>query len=38
MEKRMQLTEQDIQKYRKEIDEVNLIDKDKVLSETYTKI
>ena len=34
----MQLTEQDIQKYRKEIDEVNLTDKDKVLSETYTKI
>ena len=38
MEKRMQLTEQDIQKYRKEIDEVNLIDKDKVLTETFTKI
>jgi uncharacterized membrane protein YkvA (DUF1232 family) len=38
MEKRMQLTEQDIQKYRKEIDEVNLTDKDKVLTETYTKI
>lgn len=34
----MQLTEQDIQKYRKEIDEVNLIDKDKVLTETFTKI
>ncbi len=38
MEKRMQLTEQDIQKYRKEIDEVNLTDKDKFLTETYTKI
>ncbi len=34
----MQLTEQDIQKYRKEIDEVNLTDKDKVLTETFTKI
>ncbi len=34
----MQLTEQDIQKYRKEIDEVNLNSKDNVLMKTYIKI
>lgn len=34
----MQLTEQDIQKYRKEINEIDLSDKDRVLTETFIKI
>ena len=38
MEKGIQLTEQDIQKYRKEIDEIDLSDKDRVLMETFIKI
>ncbi len=38
MEKGMQLTEQDIQKYRKEIDEVNLSSKNSVLTETFIKM
>lgn len=38
MEKGLQLTEQDIQKYRKEIDEIDLSNKDRVLSETFIKI
>lgn len=38
MRKGMQLTEQDIQKYRKKIDEIDLSDKDRVLMETFIKI
>lgn len=38
MEKGIQLTEQDIQKYRKEIDKIDLSDKDRVLMETFIKI
>lgn len=38
MRKGMQLTEQDIQKYRKIIDEIDLSDKDRVLMETFIKI
>ncbi len=34
----MQLTEQDIKKYRKEIDEIDLSNKDRVLTETFIKI
>ncbi len=34
----MQLTEQDIQKYRKEIDEIDLSNKERVLTETLVKI
>lgn len=38
MIKSMQLTEQDIQKYRKEIDEIDLSNKERVLTETLVKI
>jgi uncharacterized membrane protein YkvA (DUF1232 family) len=38
MKEGMRLTEQDIQKYRKKIDEINLNNKDRVLSETLVKI
>ena len=38
MKKGLQLTEQDIQKYRKEIDEIDLSNKDRVLTETIIKI
>lgn len=38
MEKGLRLTEQDIQKYRKKIDEIDLSDKDRVLMETFIKI
>lgn len=38
MKKGLQLTQQDIQKYRKEIDEIDLSDKDSVLMETFIKI
>ncbi len=34
----MQLTEKDIQKYRKEIDKINLNTKDNVLKKTFIKI
>ena len=34
----MQLTEKDMQKYRKEIDAINLDSKDNVLKETFIKI
>lgn len=38
MEKGLQLTEQDIHKYRKIIDEIDLNHKDRVLTETFIKI
>lgn len=38
MEKGLRLTEQDIQKYRKKIDEIDLSNKDRVLMETFIKI
>ncbi|MCK4904585.1 MAG: DUF1232 domain-containing protein [Candidatus Marinimicrobia bacterium] len=38
MQKGMQLTKQDIHKYRKEIDEINLNDKDRILTESVLKI
>ena len=38
MQKGMQLTKQDIQKYRKEIDKIDLSDKDRILTETFIKI
>ncbi len=38
MKKGLRLTEQDIQKYRKKIDEIDLNNKDRVLSETLMKI
>lgn len=38
MEKGLQLTEQDIHKYRKIIDEIELNHKDRVLTETFIKV
>jgi len=38
MKKGMHLTDLDIQKYRKEIDEIDLSDKDQILSETLIKL
>jgi uncharacterized membrane protein YkvA (DUF1232 family) len=38
MEKGIKLTEQDIQQYRKEIDEIDLSNKDSILMETFIKI
>ena len=38
MKKGIRLTEQDIQKYRKKIDEIDLNNKDRVLTDTLVKI
>ena len=38
MEKGLQLTEKDIQKYRKEINKIDLSNKDRVLTETFIKL
>lgn len=38
MQKGMQLTKQDIQKYRKMIDKIDLSNKDRILTETFIKI